>query len=41
MTWLNLRGLREPGILFAIPVYAFIGMCYLMIGVGLAAPFMG
>ncbi|MBX9720883.1 MAG: hypothetical protein K2X81_05785, partial [Candidatus Obscuribacterales bacterium] len=41
MTWLNLRGLKEPGVLFAIPVYVFIGMCYLMIGIGLAAPFMG
>ena len=41
MTWLNLRGLKEPGTLFAVPVYVFIGMCYLMIGVGIAAPFMG
>jgi amino acid transporter len=41
MTWLNLRGLKEPGMIFAIPVYVFIGMCYIMIGVGLAAPFMG
>ncbi len=38
MTWLNLRGLREPGLLFAIPFYTFIGMSYVMIGVGLAAP---
>jgi len=35
MTFLNLRGLREPGAVFAIPVYTFIAMCYLMIGVGL------
>jgi amino acid transporter len=41
MTWLNLRGLREPGTLFAIPVYVFIAMCYVMIGTGLLAPIMG
>jgi amino acid transporter len=41
MTWLNLRGLREPGVVFAIPVYIFIAMCYLLIGAGLAAPLMG
>jgi amino acid transporter len=35
MTWLNLRGLREPGILFAVPVYTFIFMCYMMILIGL------
>jgi amino acid transporter len=38
MTWLNLRGLREPGLLFAIPFYIFIGMSYLMIVMGLCAP---
>ena len=37
-TWLNLRGLKEPGLLFAIPFYTFILMSYLMIGMGLAAP---
>lgn len=41
MTWLNLRGLREPGMLFAIPAYTFIAMCYVMIATGLAAPFFG
>ena len=41
MTWLNLRGLREPGMLFAIPAYTFIAMCYMMIATGLAAPFLG
>jgi amino acid transporter len=41
MTWLNLRGLKEPGAFFAIPVYIFIGMCYVLIAVGLLAPFMG
>jgi amino acid transporter len=38
MTWLNLRGLKEPGLLFAIPFYTFIVMAYVMIGLGLAAP---
>jgi len=35
MTFLNLRGLKEPGIVFAVPVYTFIGMCYVMILLGL------
>jgi amino acid transporter len=38
MTWLNVRGLREPGLLFAIPFYTFILMSYILIGVGLLAP---
>lgn len=37
MVWLNLRGLREPGLAFAGPVYIFIAMCYLMIALGLGA----
>ncbi len=41
MTWLNLRGLREPGLLFAIPTYTFIAMCYVLITVGLLAHFLG
>jgi len=35
MTLLNLRGLKEPGILFAAPVYTFVAMCYVMIVIGL------
>jgi amino acid transporter len=35
MVWLNLRGLKDPGALFAIPVYTFIAMCSLMIVLGL------
>lgn len=35
MTVLNLRGLKEPGILFAVPVYTFVAMCYAMIAFGL------
>ena len=34
ITFLNLRGLREPGKFFAIPVYLFIAMCYVMIAIG-------
>jgi amino acid transporter len=41
MTWLNLRGLREPGKLFAIPVYMFVLMCYAMILIGLGAEHFG
>jgi amino acid transporter len=41
MTWLNLRGLREPGVLFAVPVYVFIAMCYVMIVIGLGAEHFG
>ncbi|MBS1998293.1 MAG: APC family permease, partial [Cyanobacteria bacterium SZAS LIN-2] len=35
MTILNMRGLKEPGILFALPVYTFIAMCGFMIVIGL------
>jgi amino acid transporter len=35
MTFLNIRGLRDPGVLFAIPVYTFIILCYVMIVLGL------
>ena len=35
MVWLNLRGLKDPGSLFAVPVYTFIIMCGLMIVLGL------
>ncbi len=41
MTILNLRGLRDPGRLFAVPVYVFIGMCYLMMVIGLFGDHLG
>jgi amino acid transporter len=41
ITFANLRGLKESGSLFAIPVYTFIGMCYLLIIVGILGPFVG
>ena len=31
----NLRGLRESGNIFALPTYAFLGLAFLMIGLGL------
>jgi amino acid transporter len=37
----NLRGLKESGTLFAIPTYIFVGMCYLMIGLGLFGGIVG
>lgn len=39
LTWLNLRGVRESGTVFAIPTYAFIVGILLMIGIGLVRYF--
>lgn len=41
LTFANLRGLKESGSIFALPTYIFVAMCYLMIGLGLAAPLIG
>ena len=41
LTLANLRGLRETGRLFAMPTYLFVGMCYLMIALGLFGPLFG
>lgn len=35
ITWINLRGVRESGTVFAIPTYAFVGGVLLTIGIGL------
>ncbi len=35
LTWINLRGVRESGTVFAIPTYAFVGGVWLVILVGL------
>jgi len=35
LTIVNLRGVRESGILFAIPTYGFVAVVYAMIGVGI------
>jgi amino acid transporter len=34
LTLANLRGVREAGILFALPTYGFVAMVYLVLGVG-------
>lgn len=34
LTFLNLRGLKESGLVFSLPSYAFIFACYLMIFLG-------
>jgi len=41
ITFANLRGLRESGTLFAVPVYTFIGMCYLLVLIGIFGPAIG
>ena len=41
LTFANLRGLKESGTLFAVPVYTFIVMCYVLIFVGVCGPFLG
>ncbi len=35
ITWINLRGVRESGSIFALPTYAFVGGVLLVVGVGL------
>jgi amino acid transporter len=35
LTWVNLRGVRESGTIFALPTYAFVGGVLLVIGLGL------
>ncbi|HEX6270298.1 MAG TPA: amino acid permease [Anaerolineales bacterium] len=39
ITWINLRGVRESGTIFAIPTYAFVGGVLLTIGIGLTRYF--
>ncbi len=39
LTWLNLRGVRESGTIFAIPTYAFVGGVLLVIAIGLIRHF--
>ena len=41
ITVANLRGLREAGLLFASPTYVFVGLAFLMIGMGLVRVAMG
>jgi amino acid transporter len=35
LTWVNLRGVRESGTIFALPTYAFVGGVLLTIAIGL------
>jgi amino acid transporter len=36
LTWINLRGVRESGTVFALPTYAFVGGVLTVVGLGLA-----
>ncbi|MEI2691571.1 MAG: amino acid permease [Anaerolineae bacterium] len=36
LTWINLRGVRESGTIFALPTYAFVGGVLAVVGLGLA-----
>jgi amino acid transporter len=36
ITWINLRGVRESGTIFALPTYAFVGGVLLTVVIGLA-----
>lgn len=36
ITWINLRGVRESGTIFALPTYAFVGGVLLTIAIGMA-----
>jgi len=37
----NLRGVRESGLAFALPTYAFVAAMFVLVGVGLAKTFFG
>ena len=39
LTWMNLRGVRESGSIFAFPTYAFVGGVLLVIVIGLVRSF--
>ncbi|MCZ7543313.1 MAG: APC family permease [Anaerolineae bacterium] len=39
ITWMNLRGVRESGTIFALPTYAFAGGVLLVIAIGLVRHF--
>src|SRR5580765_4935312 len=36
ITFANLRGVREAGVLFALPTYAFVASIFLLVGTGIA-----
>lgn len=39
LTWVNLRGVRESGTIFALPTYAFVGGVLTVVGLGLVRYF--
>ncbi|MFN8445523.1 MAG: APC family permease, partial [Caldilineaceae bacterium] len=39
LTWVNLRGVRESGTVFALPTYAFVGGVMLVIAIGMVRYF--
>ncbi len=39
LTWVNLRGVRESGTVFALPTYAFVGGVLVVVGLGLVRYF--
>jgi amino acid transporter len=39
LTWLNLRGVRESGTIFAFPTYAFVGGVLIVVSIGVARHF--
>lgn len=39
ITWMNLRGVRESGTVFAFPTYAFVGGVWVVIAIGLVRYF--
>lgn len=39
LTWINLRGVRESGSIFALPTYAFVGGVLLIVSIGLVRLF--
>lgn len=41
MTWINLRGVKESGVIFAVPTYFFLAITFLTIGVGFYQYFVG
>ena len=41
IVFVNLRGVRESGLAFALPTYAFVAAMFLLVGVGLAKTLFG
>jgi amino acid transporter len=39
ITWINLRGVRESGTIFAVPTYAFVGGVWVMLLIGMVRYF--